>query len=451
MENIFEHEYPCTSFHELDLSWLIDKVKDIEILEGYNLPTVIGKVKYFYISSTSGSDTNDGLTRDTAVKTVERLMNILKTTECACPALFFSGNGTSETVTYHIPEEFAVWWQGCPHIRGWNGSVELFFDYAVGAGPRFYSCHANIKSTADYPMIISSAANGLYFEGCNFVLDNLKFNIPVRVSGCSARIHNCEFASGSTGIVPPWGTETDTSALEVSESVITLYNCIFKTNGSCYGLTLSDKSSAFLYGYMNGIGYGQALNIKPLLYVTHSSVDLAIDDVNWSTASESYARFAYFRFSNITSISSRYTTLSGYGIQLNKSNVFIDSVFIESNMYTAGDTYTGNGAVGLYGMAQTTNYLAIYFHLDKKVSDGTVINVTSLKGHIAGIHGTVGESSANFEWVGSSIVDEITTSYDKESGYLKLLIKGTDAFNGAVASTPITFRGGSTSLSLSFS
>ena len=124
----------------------------------------------FYLDGVNGDDNNDGRTRVTPFKTIEKVLNYL--TESADTRCYIIAPGIY-TINKNVLTSCAI------HITAEVENVELRW---TANNPCIYSSHINLAcSVAGAPnaqMLITAEQEGPYFEGCTTTITNVNFDIP---------------------------------------------------------------------------------------------------------------------------------------------------------------------------------------------------------------------------------------------------------------------------------
>lgn len=213
----------------------------------------VGGVRLIFVDAENGSDFNSGLTDETAVKTMRRVVSIMNGDSATQYTVYLM-----RSFVYEVPEDLFVFSGVAPHIFAYNGSPTLKFLYSGGAGPRFYSAHVNLSGSANGNLIVDSSYNSLYFEGCSCTFSNVSFSVPVGIYGGNIASTNCSYAR-IPGSNADLGGIKRNPALYLYMANARLYNTtVNNTDGLSTGIVASHGTNAAVYGYVNVVDQAQA-------------------------------------------------------------------------------------------------------------------------------------------------------------------------------------------------
>lgn len=206
----------------------------------------MGGVKQVFVDAENGSDYNDGTSTASAVKTMQRAINIAN--QGIAPQITIQLMGNS---IYEVPSNLFVFSGAAPHVSAYNGSPTLKFMYTGGTGPRFYSSHVNFGGSDSGNLIIDSAFNSMYFEGCSCTFSKVSFKVAVGVYGGNVASNDCSYMR-----VP--NSDTDLGGLG-RKPALYLYmangrfnnTTIASTDGVSTGIAAAHGSNVAIYGTLN--------------------------------------------------------------------------------------------------------------------------------------------------------------------------------------------------------
>lgn len=263
----------------------------------------VGGVRLIFVDAENGSDFNSGLTDETAVKTMRRVVSIMNGDSATQYTVYLMGS-----FVYEVPEDLFVFSGVAPHIFAYNGSPTLKFLYSGGAGPRFYSAHVNLSGSANGNLIVDSSYNSLYFEGCSCTFSNVSFAVPVGIYGGNIASTNCSYAR-IPGSNADLGGIKRNPALYLYMANARLYNTtVSNTDGLSTGIVASHGTNAAVYGYVNVVDQAQAgkqpivLAYNSFLALNYTSNADAFENkynrsitLNWSVCSITKECFAVIK------------------------------------------------------------------------------------------------------------------------------------------------------------
>lgn len=228
----------------------------------------LGGVKQVFIDADNGSDYNDGASLESAVKTMQRAINIAN--QGIAPQVTFQLVGDS---VYEVPSDIFVLSGAAPHVKAYNGSPTLRFAYTGGTGPRFYSAHVNFSGSDTGNLFIDSAYNSMYFEGCSCTFSKTTFKVAVGIYGGNIASSNCSYMR-----VP--NSDADLGGLNRKPAVyLYMANARFNnttlasTDGDSSGIAASHGSSVAIYGSLNVVEQDKS-GTKPVLLSYNSYLSL---------------------------------------------------------------------------------------------------------------------------------------------------------------------------------
>ena len=200
--SIFNHRYPYTDFHELNLDWVIekvhwlcDKVSTIAMTNSeffrqrfaFNVEDPADIYGHWWYVSVHGSDEyGDGNTPDTAFRTIKKAIEVASL-HYNDVRLRICASGTYEV-------EYLLYTNNALHIDCTAPDVVLNY-HSVGI---HYMTHINISGySEDNKLIIrcEDPRNLWYMDGGAGVFDNCKFECTVRLNQAGATSYRCTFSS----------------------------------------------------------------------------------------------------------------------------------------------------------------------------------------------------------------------------------------------------------------
>ena len=256
MFNWFKHDYPYTNFHELNIDWvierirwLVDKVSTIASVNtsffyerfAFYADNPVDKDGRWYYVSVHGSDTyNDGLTPDKPVRTMRRAIE-LASLRCNDVRIRICASGTYDV-------DYLLYTNNALHIDCTAPDVVLNYTH-VGI---HYMTHINFSGyDEEHKMIIrcENPRNLWYMDGGAGVFDNCKFECTVRLNQAGATSYRCTFSSlllfdSKFTLVYHTGFTNSTD----SRGSIYLYNSeLFNTTPNLTCELISDDPNPFLH------------------------------------------------------------------------------------------------------------------------------------------------------------------------------------------------------------
>lgn len=151
-------------------------------------PKHASTVKYFYIDTTNGDDSNNGESPETAFKTFERGWRLLNQGFINL-GLYLMRNGT-----YYIPADVRVLDTCTLHLRNYQNS-DCTIKVEDDGNFVNYSTHLSWYGSENHPLIIDIPVFRL--DGGQFWCDYVHFYKKVGSNGCGCRLRWCEFTETS--------------------------------------------------------------------------------------------------------------------------------------------------------------------------------------------------------------------------------------------------------------
>lgn len=180
-------QFPYRNFHELNLEWLLKKVKQLETeitVKGNKTVPIKNHFRY-HINGLTGDDNNDGLTSDTAFKTLEK---------------FFSMSSIYPELRGYIEAPGNYYVQGdqmtgvSVHLTATVSNVKIFFEGDGNGDFSVYSAHWNLAGGSGTELTVGGAAR-MYFDNSSLSASYCIFNAKLRTYGSSAVIEHCSLPS----------------------------------------------------------------------------------------------------------------------------------------------------------------------------------------------------------------------------------------------------------------
>ena len=252
--------YPRTDFHELNLDWILRKIKYIEeISPAYEEKN--GIVRYFYVDQNAGSDLNDGLTVNTPFQTLGKALDKLNEGLLNVGVYFLSGG------TYYIPTQQRVFAHCTLHLSVINPvdvTIKSVDDRLVG-----YNVHFSFYGMENHPLVFEISTWRM--DGGQLWGEYLDIQKGIGLNSCGARLRWCTFRgfsfnnNGNIHFESPTFVTTETE-YETEDGTIMMWSCVagcVYINGE---LTLINENqqpwyaSGCLFGVRGGlIGLSSAL------------------------------------------------------------------------------------------------------------------------------------------------------------------------------------------------
>lgn len=175
------NNYPYTDFHELNLDWILAKIKDLDVKIGAEN---IGTVKYFYVDKVAGDDSNDGLTQATAFKTLAKAMLMINEGYKDIGVYFVTSG------TYIIPHELRTVTNIGLHFDTRPFNTDVIIKPEID---RFvaYNCHFSWYGSSGHPLIID--IDTFRLDGGQLWSDYVYFKSRIGNNGCNSKLRWCEF------------------------------------------------------------------------------------------------------------------------------------------------------------------------------------------------------------------------------------------------------------------
>lgn len=259
-------QFPYTNFHDLNLDWILKKLKELEEIRPLYAEK-IGIVRYYYVDQASGSDENDGLTQATPFQTLGRALELLNQGIVNLGVYFLSGG------TYTIPSDRRVFAHCTLHLSVIN-PVDVKI---VSADSRIvgYNVHFSFYGLPTNNLVFEVPTwrmdgGQLWMEYCDIVYG-------LGLNSCGARLRQCTFRGFSfnnQGGVhlenPTFYTSGNGGSDEPSDSTISMWSVIagnLYVNGM---LTLHNTltqwySTGALFAIRGGVlGLSTALEVNTL-------------------------------------------------------------------------------------------------------------------------------------------------------------------------------------------
>lgn len=348
----------------------------------------IGGVRLIFVDAENGSDFNSGLTDETAVKTMRRVVSIMNGDSATQYTVYLMGN-----FVYEVPADLFVFSGVAPHIFAYNGSPTLKFLYSGGAGPRFYSAHVNLSGSDNGNLIVDSSYNSLYFEGCSCTFSKVSFAVPVGIYGGNIASTSCTYARIPGSDIDLGGVNRK-PALYLYMANARLYDTTFNnTDGASTGVVASHGTNAAIYGYVNVVDQAQA-GKQPIVLAYNSFLALNYTS-NADTFENKYNRSITLNWSVCSITKECFAVINKINPFWETSSILVGGNTIDSAGFLPGKTFSSKrmNLGGHITNAGTEINLSVPFPKGLS-SDVTSVTVAFDRVTIRGVSGYIAEKIA---------------------------------------------------------
>lgn len=202
MFNWFKHDYPYTNFHELNIDWVIERIRwlvdKVSTIASVNTSFFDRRFafyvereedlngRYYYVSIHGDDKYNDGLSENSPFRTVKHAIE--------AASLKYNDVRLRFCTPGEYDVEYLLYTNNALHLDASVPGVILNYTN-IGI---HYMTHINIRGySEDDKMIIrcSNPRNLWYMDGGAGVFDNCKFECTVRLNQAGGEAYRCTFAS----------------------------------------------------------------------------------------------------------------------------------------------------------------------------------------------------------------------------------------------------------------